>query len=83
MPDQAKCRSCGQPVRWVQSTLGNWMPLDAQPVAGGNIVLLPDGTAQTLRGDLFETVPPDQPRYQSHFASCANAEHHRKPKKGS
>lgn len=72
MPDQAQCRSCGDPILWVKTVNGYRMPLDAEPAENGNIVLL-DGVAH---------VRKDQtgPRYLSHFATCIHAASHRKAK---
>jgi hypothetical protein len=77
--EKGNCRSCNAPVLWVRTTSGALMPLDAEPVENGNIALI-DGVAHTRRGDLFEEMLPDGPRYQSHFASCPNAAKHRKKK---
>jgi hypothetical protein len=75
--DRGKCRSCDAPVLWVQSaTTGSPMPLDAEPVEGGNVAIK-DGVAHVMRGELFEEMI-DGPRYQSHFISCPNAARHRK-----
>lgn len=77
--DKAKCRECGAAIFWLRTTSGSLMPIDATPVEGGNIVIK-DGVAHVLRGDLFEPML-DGPRYQSHFVSCPEAAKHRKAKK--
>ena len=76
MPEPANCRSCGALITWVRTTTGALMPLDADPVAGGNIVIK-DGIAHTLKGDLFEEML-DGLRYQSHFVSCPQHQKWRK-----
>jgi len=55
------------------------MPLDAEPMESGNIVIK-DGVAVVMSGELFEEML-DGPRYQSHFASCPDAQKHRKGSK--
>lgn len=67
------CKRCGAPILWVRTAKhGKSMPLDAAPVAVGNVVLragaavvldLPDRDLALSRG---ETV------YRPHFASCPN-----------
>lgn len=76
MPEQGKCRSCGKTIWWLTTTAGNTMPVDPEEVPDGNIVLV-DGKAHTLRGDLFEEKH-EGPRYKSHFATCPQAAQHRR-----
>ena len=63
-----QCRSCGARVMWVKTSKGKKMPLDAEPVANGNLVMatLPDAIAvsydPTQHGGLS--------RFTSHFATC-------------
>lgn len=79
MSEKGNCRSCKAPILWCRTTLGNLMPVDAEPVADGNIVLK-DGTAHTLsKADLFEPMV-DGPRYRSHYATCPDAQKYRKKK---
>jgi hypothetical protein len=49
------------------------MPLDLEPVLGGNI---------DLRGGIAYVVTPqpDVKRHVSHFATCAQAAQHRRPR---
>jgi hypothetical protein len=51
------------------------MPIDPNPVAGGNLVL-------TLRAvdAVVQAVPKGQGTHVSHFATCPNAGAHRKGK---
>jgi hypothetical protein len=69
----SKCRSCGAPLLWAQTTAGKNMPLDAAPTANGNIELR-HGLARYVTPDANATTP----RYTSHFATCPNAGQHRK-----
>lgn len=79
-----RCRSCGAAIRWTHTANGRSMPLDAEPVADGNVVF----TGRTVRNDRgvarpevrVESQPHDgAPRYLSHFATCPNADQWRKP----
>lgn len=72
------CRSCGAPIVWCVTPAGNRMPVDADPSPRGNLV---------LEGELARVVPaPDlldrRPRHTSHFATCPNADQHRKVRRG-
>ncbi len=74
-----KCKSCGAEILFVVTTNGKLMPLDAQPVAGGNVVLDPAlDRARVLKKD--EAWEGD--RYVAHFASCPNGSVHRRKKGG-
>ncbi len=80
MADSGKCRSCNVAVLWVILASGRRMPLDATPCPGkGNVRLLPGG-AEVLSGDaLTEASDAQEELYLSHFATCPNANKHRKP----
>ena len=81
----ATCRSCLAPITWAISVHGRPIPIDAEPVEGGNLVLV-DGTHDTDRGAEPVTIArrpdallePDLPRYVAHFTTCPNADEHRK-----
>lgn len=76
----ATCSSCGASIVWVVTATGKRMPIDPQPVEGGNLEL--EGNRG---GHVARYVKPEQgglfgrPRYVSHFASCPHAAQHRKP----
>ena len=77
--EHGKCRSCGAEIIWIRSAAtGSLMPLDAEPVEGGNVVVK-DGMAHVMRGDLFEEML-DGPCYQSHYVTCPQAAKWRKAK---
>ena len=60
------CRSCGASIVWaVTGAARKPIPLDAEPVADGNIELV-DGYAKTWGSS--HTWPAGAQRYQSHFA---------------
>jgi hypothetical protein len=66
------CRSCGAPIEWAVTTKGKRIPLDPGTFDEGNIDVV-DGIAYTT-GQLT-TVDR---RRRSHFATCPNANQHRK-----
>lgn len=76
----ARCGSCRAPVIWaITAAGGKRMPIDADPVDGGTIVLSADDPP------IASVVAPDQMllgddgvRYTSHFATCPNADQHRR-----
>jgi hypothetical protein len=61
-----RCRTCGAAIRWASTPSGGRMPLDLPSVK--RVVIGPDGLARVL--DTFT----------SHFQTCPNADHHRKPR---
>lgn len=66
------CRSCKARVIWATTAAkGKAICLDAELVAGGNIELVA-GVAQVVKPSA------DVRRYRAHFASCPNAQQHRK-----
>ncbi len=73
----SKCRSCQAPVIWTKMESGKMMPVDANPVTGFELTE-PDYAADSAGAS------PDPPRgvakkvYASHFATCPNADEHRK-----
>jgi hypothetical protein len=74
------CRSCGAPVIWVTMIeTRKAMPLDAEPVPNGNIVVdWRHHAGAVLTAE--ELAGPDElgRRYRSHFASCPQASEWRK-----
>jgi hypothetical protein len=63
------CRSCHAPVEWVSTAAGRYMQLDPGLHDDGNLAIGPDGRAHAT---------DDRPARRSHFASCPNAEQHRR-----
>lgn len=71
------CRSCGASIIWATTEHGvGRMPVDVEPVAGGNLELdeLAGHTAVRV-----VTPEPDVERYVSHFATCPQSAEWRKP----
>lgn len=62
-----RCREegCGARIKFVRTASGARMPVDAQPVVGGEWVIL----ERTLVP--FEQAP-ELPRYRTHYATCTN-----------
>lgn len=38
----AHCKSCDAPIVWCVNARGKWQPIDWDPVAGGNIRIMPN-----------------------------------------
>lgn len=76
-----ECRSCGARIFFAASAeTGKRMPIDAEPVAGGNIRIItaepaPMPLARVVGAviDLFDETD-DGMRYVSHFATCPEAD---------
>lgn len=68
MTDQ--CRSCGASIVWGRLSSGSYMPLDAKPVAGGNLEAVGTDDLDLLRVHLVRPEP-HIPRHRSHFVSCS------------
>lgn len=77
----SRCKSCGADIVWVKTVAGKSIPLDAAPVADGNVALDSGGRAHVYSNPaaLFVVdMAGDGPRYRSHFATCPNAAEHRR-----
>lgn len=80
----SECRSCHQPIEWViVAKSGKRMPIDPDPVEGGNIAKLPDDDDETGAARVEYVAPggmlvDDRPVYVSHFATCPQADQHRR-----
>lgn len=59
------CRSCGRPIRWVDTEAGRRMCLDAAPNADGNVVMV-GGAAHVLT----RAERPTGTRWMPHSATC-------------
>lgn len=63
MSERGTCRSCGKSILWVATSTGKRMPLDADPERRFVIQAGTDPMVATVRNT-----------YQSHFASCPQAD---------
>lgn len=74
MTAPGRCRSCGAPILWATTASGRKMPVDAEPVADGTLVL------RERDGEVFVVVAANAesnvvgPRHRAHFATCPDAE---------
>lgn len=81
--DTTPCRSCGAPVYWALTREGRRMPIDAEPVATGNVLLTlrrSTGalTCTVLGAGVLVEIESGRRRYTSHYATCPQAASHRK-----
>lgn len=82
----ALCQSCGAPIEWALTHAGRNMPLDAAPSPEPSNLLAwrdPNGRLQVRDVDgIGSTDAPSHARHAtSHFATCPNADTHRKKRK--
>lgn len=79
MSAQGKCSSCDAPVIWRTTPKGRTIPIDPEPVLGGNIELVGLDACRFLsRNEVFELRSEGALAHRSHFASCPNAQEHRR-----
>lgn len=80
----SRCRSCGKEIRWITMTRGTRMPVDVGEILyktntkGKSIIVTPNG--EVHKADIVPDGTPDATGigYISHFATCPNADQHRK-----
>lgn len=68
----AKCSSCGAQIGWGKTLAGKPMPIE--PHAEGNLVIRAGRIHVLSAGENSQ----GETRFRSHFASCPNADRHRK-----
>jgi hypothetical protein len=78
---QARCRTCGVPIIWVEGAKTHRpMPVDAAPRGGGNMILyeiMAEG--YPILGEVVgRGASGDQLRFMGHFATCPHAAQHRR-----
>ena len=78
-----KCRSCGAAIIWSETITSRLMPLDAEPVKEGNIVLglrknLPPLALYQTEQQLERLREKGELLYMSHFVTCPQASKWRK-----
>lgn len=78
-----QCRSCGADIIWIKLASGKNMPCDAEAISyktampgvrGSLTLITPDG--KIASGDFDPSS--GKIGYQSHFATCPNANQHRR-----
>lgn len=73
-----RCKSCFAPIIWAKSeTTGRRMPIDYDPNDGGN-VFYSAVTGLVTVGRQEQPTPQGTTRHFSHFATCPNADQHRR-----
>lgn len=65
------CKSCGAAILWALTDNGKRMPVNAEPVENGNLLLVADE-------DGPRAIYATQGTHVSHFATCPYAENWRK-----
>ena len=77
----SKCRSCGAEIIWIELASGKYMPCDADKISYKQnfhfeklTLITPEG--KVTRGDF--DPGSDLIGYTSHFATCPNANQHRR-----
>lgn len=73
------CRSCGAQIIWAVTASGSKMPVDAEPVENGNLILR---KTESESGPILVAIISPDGDYVSHFATCLNAAEHRKGSDG-
>lgn len=68
------CRSCLAPIRWATTTTGRRMPLNPEPIPGGKWVI------SAVTGKLLARTTSEPLGYEVHWATCPNADTHRRPR---
>lgn len=69
----AHCRSCGAPIRWATTRVsGQRIPLDAEPVEGGNVEVLGEVAGEWVV-KVHKGAIPDRLGFLTHFVTCPDA----------
>lgn len=74
------CKSCGQPIKFVKTTLGKAMPVNVDPIEyrpdeNGPITIV-TAAGRVIRGKEDHTA--NLFGYMSHFATCPDADKFRR-----
>lgn len=81
--DRGTCSSCGAPIGWIRSPEGRPQPVDLPPRlarVGLTAVQGVDETGAVVRGAVAESLASAPLRWvwRSHFATCPQADQHRR-----
>lgn len=76
----SRCGSCDAQILWVVSESGKAVPLDLAPDPTGRVVIeTPDDPREAAVGRVLKKgEETTEPRFTSHFATCPDAEQHRR-----
>lgn len=77
----SECSSCGAPILWAISEKGKRIPMNPEPVVPPGLFVLIDRPGHPPDAiSLARATGPARPRlYESHFATCPDADRHRRP----
>lgn len=83
-----RCETCHDPIIWTTTTKGKAMPVDADPHPAGNLELALEPWGLDMATIVVAKVVPGAPDtdddrrdlHRSHFATCPDANHHRRPR---
>lgn len=72
---QGICNGCGQPINWIKTAAGKWMPIDTE-------ITVSDGTDLLYVDEItgFKKLEAGRKGYKSHFSTCPDAKKFRKGK---
>lgn len=80
----ARCKTCGQPIDWVTTETGSWLPIDPAPSENGNVHLRidPSGTIARVCGsdaEVLAILAGDENAvfHIAHWATCTDVGPHR------
>lgn len=79
----ARCGSCGEAIIWATTDKGKNMPINAVPEEGGNLAVHRLSDTGELRARALktgDTIADWEKRGTAHWATCVNADLHRKKK---
>lgn len=72
------CTTCRASIEFLTlAKSGARIPIDPGVADNGNIVVR-EGKAHVLGPDAIAALPPNTPRFRSHFVTCTKPEAHRK-----
>lgn len=72
-PRFSRCRTCGASIIWAVTEHGRKIPVDAKPIAEGNLVLDEDCFDGLRARHVRDVEGAFEERYMTHFATCAQA----------
>lgn len=79
----SKCRSCGKEIIWIKMTSGKSMPCDSEKISftlahpsDKDALVLVEPSGKITKGHFDPNG--EKIGYTSHFATCPNADKHRK-----
>lgn len=77
----SKCSSCHAPIFWAHSrATGKPVPVDRTPTDNGNLRIATDGKVEVLtrESSKLAVLANGGSLFTAHFATCPNADQHRK-----